>query len=267
MGVFHLIRFTIKSQNMMNKKHSSLTYRHPELYEQVYQDSENKRAKMFQEIIAKNLNHDPTSILDIGCGTARDIGYLVNFYPDCTGIDYLEQNVNFAKSQYPASNFQHGDIRTRQLERSFDVIICSGATLCHLSETEDIKKAFKTFANHAHKGTLLILGVYNAFLYVGNDHNHFEQEIPSGNYAGKSHSIFEFTQLEQKLNVKRIWDIPNLDDSEKEEYFELRLFSPMELEYYLNDFGFKVLEKFDLSKGKKTHPLSCTLFIVSQFYN
>lgn len=250
----------------MNTYHKSLTYRYPELYEQVYQDSENTRAKMFEQIITTSLNAHPNSILDIGCGTARDLAYLANLCADCTGIDYQENNVNFAKSQYPNINFQQGDIRTLQLGRSFDVIICSGSTLCHLHETEDLKKAFKTFANHACSGTLLVIGVYNAFSYLGNFKTNVEYEIPSGKYTGKSQATFEFIALEQRLIGKRIWDIPNLRDGEKEDYFEFRVFSPMELEYYLNDYGFKVVEKFDVSEGKETHPLSCTLFIVSQFY-
>ncbi|EKV03239.1 methyltransferase family protein [Leptolyngbya sp. PCC 7375] len=249
----------------MDANYKSLTYRYPELYEQIYQDSENTRAKMFEQILARNLNTNPASILDIGCGTARDLAYLANSCTDCTGIDYLEQNINFAKSQYPTINFQQGDIRTLQLGHSFETIICSGATLCHLIETKDLKKAFQTFANHACKGTLLILGVYNAFLYVGNFKTHAKYDIPSGKYAGTSKATFEFIALEQRLIGKRIWDISSLEDTEREDYFEFRLFSPMELEYYLNDYGFKVVEKFDISKEKNTHPLSCTLFIVSVF--
>ncbi|MFG6098928.1 hypothetical protein SPB21_27020 [Leptothoe sp. ISB3NOV94-8A] len=100
----------------------------------------------------------------------------------------------------------------------------------------------------------MILGVYNAFLCVGNFKTHVTYDIPSGKYAGTSKATFDFVDLEQRLIGKRIWAISSLEDTEKENYFEFRLFSAMELEYYSNDYGFKVVEKIDISK-EKTHIL------------
>ncbi|MGK7927388.1 MAG: trans-aconitate 2-methyltransferase [Spirulina sp.] len=251
----------------MNPGHQSLIYHHPEIYELVYPDPQHFRAKMFEEIFARNLPEYPTSILDIGCGTARDIAYLANTCQDCLGVDYHEQYVRFARSRYPNLLFQQGDIRTLQLGRSFAAIVCSGSVLCHLTETKDLKKAFQTFANHSHPGTLLIVGIYNAFSGVGKARIEAEYEIPSGDYAGKSRATFEFLPLQQRLIGKRIWDIPILNDEEKEDSLEMRVFAPMELEYYLNDFGFQVVEKFDTAGGKNLHPLACTLFIASVFQN
>ncbi|NEZ63848.1 hypothetical protein D0962_13805 [Leptolyngbyaceae cyanobacterium CCMR0082] len=108
----------------------------------------------------------------------------------------------------------------------------------------------------------MILGVYNIFLCVGNFKTHVTYDIPSGKYAGTSKATFDFVDLEQRLIGTRIWAISSLEDTERKNYFEFRLFSPMELEYDLNDYGFKVVEKIDISKEQNTSSFMYVVYCV-----
>lgn len=102
----------------------NLLDRQPELYEQVFHGFDNAVPKMCEQMFDKYLQHYPASILDIGCGTGRDLNYFSQSCADCVGVDYQQQMVEYAKSQYPGINFQTGNMQTLRLDRTFEAIVC-----------------------------------------------------------------------------------------------------------------------------------------------
>src|SRR3989344_3584567 len=60
-------------------------------------------------------------VLDVGCGSGRDLHYLMDYKFDVVGIDLSEGIINEAKKRVPKGNFQIMDLRSIEFEdNTFD---------------------------------------------------------------------------------------------------------------------------------------------------
>ena len=67
---------------------ANLLYRRPELYEFVYPEPDFSTPRFCRKVFHRHLGRDPRSILDIGCGTGRDLAKLEEWcHADCVGMD------------------------------------------------------------------------------------------------------------------------------------------------------------------------------------
>lgn len=148
----------------------NLLYRNPEFYELAYPEPGDETPTMCRRMFARYLAESPRSILDIGCGTARDLDSLSRECPDCWGVDCLPEMIGFAKARRPHLHLEVGDMSTLRLGRTFDVIMSMGSALMYALTNADVARAFDTFVAHAHTGTLLILDINNAASYLSGDY-------------------------------------------------------------------------------------------------
>jgi SAM-dependent methyltransferase len=146
----------------MDPSTQNLLYRRPELYELIYPEKDEATPRMCLRMFDRYLAAPASSIVDIGCGTGRDINVLSRHCKDCWGIDYLQENIAYAKETRPHLNLVRGDMRSIRLGRTFDVILCLGSALMYSLSNQDVESTLETFAAHAHAGTLLIIDVNNA---------------------------------------------------------------------------------------------------------
>jgi trans-aconitate methyltransferase len=101
----------------MDPSTRNLLYQRPELYELVYPEENEATPRMCLRMFSRYLAIQPSSILDIGCGTGRDLNVLSRYCNDCWGIDYLQENIDYAKKTRPHLILIHGDMRSIRLER------------------------------------------------------------------------------------------------------------------------------------------------------
>ena len=134
----------------MNSNVRNFLYDHPEHYEAVFPEPNEETPQMCLRMFARFLESPPSSILDIGCGTGRDLAALSRDCPDCWGVDYLETMIRYARGRHPKLHFQVGDMRTLRLQRSFDVILCMGSALMYALTNEEVDQVLHTFVLHAH---------------------------------------------------------------------------------------------------------------------
>ncbi|MGA8658012.1 MAG: methyltransferase domain-containing protein [Chthoniobacterales bacterium] len=89
----------------MDPSTKNLLYRRPELYELVYPEQDEATPRMCLRMFSRYLGIQPSSVLDIGCGTGRDLNVLSRFCNDCWGIDYLQEKHRLrqkdSSSSYP----------------------------------------------------------------------------------------------------------------------------------------------------------------------
>jgi 2-polyprenyl-3-methyl-5-hydroxy-6-metoxy-1,4-benzoquinol methylase len=88
--------------------------------------------KMFS--IIKNLIHDGSSVIDVGCGTGRLCFQLADKCSKVTGVDLSSRNISIANNILSGKNFSnvnfiHTDasVLTKQLEGKFDYSIITYA--------------------------------------------------------------------------------------------------------------------------------------------
>jgi ubiquinone/menaquinone biosynthesis C-methylase UbiE len=253
------------SASLQDEVHN-LLYRQPDLYEKVYPAFDNELPKMCQQMFDRYLQRYPSSILDIGCGTGRDLNILSHHCPDCVGIDYLPEMIHYAQSKYPTLTFQLGDMRSLRLGRTFEAIISLGWVLHYSLTHEDIDKTLQTFATHAHKGTLLILEILNGARYLTETGFQEPKEfaVTADDLCITANATYTFQRHQQILVRKRVWEIPG--QGVAEDYCKYRLFFPAELEHLLAEKGFKVVGMFD-NRNLEESDLSARLLYVAAVFN
>jgi len=93
----------------------NLLYDNPELYEQVYDGAGDEIPRM----VVKLCGGAPATLLDIGCGTGRDLEYYDKYGTSCTGVDLQPDMISYAQRRRTGIDFQVGDMRHFRLGRTF----------------------------------------------------------------------------------------------------------------------------------------------------
>src|SRR5262249_16522663 len=131
--------------------------------------------RMCREAFRRYLPVPPTSALDIGCGTGRNLGALAGTVAECWGVDLLEENVAYARAARPHLCFLQRHMRTVRLGRQFDLITSFGNALSYALTDVDLTRTMDTYAAHARAGTLLIVDALNAKSHL--EGNGFKERI------------------------------------------------------------------------------------------
>jgi SAM-dependent methyltransferase len=222
----------------------NLLYSRPELYELVYPEPDEETPTMCRRLFARYLTSAPASILDIGCGTGRDLDCLARDIPDCWGVDASETMLGFARTVRPHLKLRLGDMRDVRLDRTFDVITCLGSVLMYALSNVDVQRTLDTFVAHAHAGTLLVLDLNNAMSFLGEGWAPTqERQVETSIFTATAHIRNSLDRRQQHWIRQRTWRLS--DGSTAEDYCAYRLIFPAELEQLLGQRGFRVLGMFD----------------------
>lgn len=213
--------------------------------------------------LLRNGKTPPTSILDLGSGTAFKLSYLHQAGYECMGVDYLEPMVSYSRNKYPGIRFEVGDIRNIRIGRQFDTILCLGWVLENVHSCEDIEKAMATFEAHAKPGTLLFLSLHNPIggLEALGTESNFSIEFESFKATGEA--SFTVDRRHQILTRHLTWSLPG--GVTEEEVSHHRLFFPMELEHYLTSHGFGGIEMYDSGDLDPTALADYELFVTATY--
>ncbi|MCP4642789.1 MAG: methyltransferase domain-containing protein [bacterium] len=238
-------------------------YRHPEYYELVYPEPDEATPRMCLRIFERYLGGTPGSVLDVGCGTGRDLAVLSRTCPDCWGVEYLEMMSAFASERHPHLRIHRADMRSVRLGRQFDAIVCLGSCFMYALTNEDVSRTLATVAAHAHEGTLLVLDIQNAAAYLGADvfREEMTQQIDVPGLRATAVSRNTFDRRRQRLVRQRTWNMAGQEPIE--DYCEYRLFFPAELEHVLSEHGFAVAGMFDTKELAETDLKGSRLYVAA----
>ncbi|GAB3000631.1 MULTISPECIES: class I SAM-dependent methyltransferase [Amycolatopsis] len=215
----------------MSLAEHNIAYRRPDLYDALTRDS--TAAATCQRLIDDYGAVPAGSVLDLGCGTARDLAALADSH-DCVGVDLQPALIDHARHQHPELDLRVGDLRTIRLDRTFDTILCLGNSLAYLHHNDDIRAAFATFAAHAHRGTLLILVTQIAPTLIATPTRGRVEAAGIQAEVITEHSWDARTQI---ATLRRTWQ---LDDGTPEiDLIRRRVLFPRELELHATLTGFR----------------------------
>jgi SAM-dependent methyltransferase len=223
----------------------SLLYTEPHLYDLVFPDTDGSLERMCRDAFRRYMPAAPTSALDIGCGTARNLDALAETVAECWGVDLLDTNVAYARATRPRLHVVRGDMRTVRLGRTFDVVTSFGNALSYALTDDDVARTMDTYAAHAHDGTLLIVDALNARSYLDGDgfRERIDGRVDVPELRATSVAMHVLDRRARVLKRTRVWRIPGRPDVE--DYAEYRLLYPDELERGLDAAGFAMLALFD----------------------
>ncbi len=254
--------FPLKRATMTNTVENFL-YRNPQFYEIVYPEPDAQTPRMCRRMFERFLPQPPRSILDIGCGTARDLDVLSGTCADCWGVDYLQTMIEYARAQRPHLTLRVGDMRSVRLGRTFDAILCMGSAFTYALTDADIEDTLETFAAHAHPGTLLILDLNNAAGYLADGcfAPTIEFRVQASGFSAVAYATNTLDRRRQRLTRRRKWTIEGRD--EVNDYCEYRLFFPAELEHLLCAKHFQIRGMFDNMELKETDLAGPRLYVAA----
>ncbi len=107
-----------------------------------------------RSIDALELNEEDV-VLEVGCGTGRNLKKMVKKTKNIHGIDISEEMINVAKTALPDVDFKEGDIETGlpYCEKTFDKVLCSFV----ISHIKNIDSLFSEIGRVLKKNGLLVI--------------------------------------------------------------------------------------------------------------
>lgn len=232
-------------------------YRNPSLYEQVF-PSRNK-GELCLGVFDKYLAERPSSILDVACGTGRDLLLYSNACPDCVGFDVTPAMVECARTRNPGVPVLIGDMRSFRLNRTFDAICALGGSINFALSDDEFDQTINTYSSHAHEGTLLMLEPLNSSHFFGQMNVPTTFSVPYGDSTAVGSASYELFETQQVVERTRTWTIEGEDDTFMDS-MRFRIIFPGELSSRLRENGFEVLEILE-TPGNEVYKGSSTYFV------
>jgi SAM-dependent methyltransferase len=130
-------------------------------YDLLYGDKDYSAECDFLEVVFQQHGQGKiVSVLDLGCGTGSHALLLVKRGYVVTGADRSSDMLAIARQRAAVSgvqvDFRLGDIRTLNLDRSFDAVISMFAVMSYQVSNADLSAAFRAAHRHLRSGGLFV---------------------------------------------------------------------------------------------------------------
>ncbi|MFI9526595.1 class I SAM-dependent methyltransferase [Micromonospora rosaria] len=231
----------------------------PELYEAQFPDPEHLAGRFVADLVERYAPPAPAGrrLLDVGCGTGRDAGYLAGLGWAVTGLDISPRMLAYARQRHPDVRFVEADLRDFALPARFDVVTCLDSALLYCHGNADLNAFLDRCHAHLRPGGLLVAEMRNGAYFLGGGGAELLDGVRTRTVRWRgtpytSHTLLWLDHAEQLLRRRRTWTWPGCPDP-LVQTSAWRLLFPMELRHRLDTAGFDVLALFD-TPGPRTDP-------------
>ncbi|MFD6677701.1 class I SAM-dependent DNA methyltransferase [Rhodococcus zopfii] len=226
----------------------------PALYEARFPDPDHVAARFVDDIVRTYLparvnspERHRNSILDLGCGTGRDLGYLADRGYRCVGLDRSEAMVSYARLHHRSAAFAVDDLREFSLGAYFDAIICLDSSLLYCHTDLELESCLSSCRHHLRDGGLLVAEMRNGAFFLGNTELLDHPTCSSFSWQGdtwQAETTLWIDHAAQLLRRRRRWSVSGESD-DLLQTSAWRLLFPVELTSHLRRAGFRVKAIFD----------------------
>lgn len=214
----------------MTLEAANLLYRCPELYDAVNATPD---IDTVVQLAATWFRGEPSSLLDIGCGTGTLLVSLPANYTRRVGIDFQVGMVRYARNIHPDLDARIGDVRSLRTGQTFDVITCVGLVFAYLRTDDELRAAISSVTAHAHDGTVFVLQTLTRPIFdtkpthcrmtlLGRDvevRTSYEWAPP--NLVMHRHWTFADGEIATDVLSRRVWPVESLEVALNETGFVL----------------------------------------------
>lgn len=219
-----------------------IAYAGGQRYDELFPDSR-QRAQNCLTIVNEYARQPVRSVLDIGCGTGYALDSFARSVDELWGVDAQQEMVVASKARCPQAVVRTADMRTLELGRSFDVVICLGSTFIHAITNADIAASLQTMANHTTPGGLLVLEMLSGPAVLTGAVT--AQNLNIGTEDGPLHGVstIELDLTRSQLHLTRNWYSHGQPKATEQTVY--RLLMPAEIEAWLHWAGFQLIAVSD----------------------
>lgn len=221
----------------------------PALYELAFPDPDHAAGR-FVDGVVRRFGARGRRLLDLGCGTGRDAGYLAGLGYLPVGLDASSAMLGYARSRHPGVRFVEGRLQAIGDAvgpgARFDVITCLDSALLYCHDNADLAAALAGCHRHLAPGGLFVAEMRNGAHFLGNDtplraEQHRSLVADGVTYTARTRLWIDHAA--QLLCRRRVWRRDGGPELAQESAW--RLLFPAELAYFLAVAGFDVLACFD----------------------
>jgi ubiquinone/menaquinone biosynthesis C-methylase UbiE len=113
-------------------------------------------AEKVNQLIEDYKKSGGNELLDIACGTGEHDKFLKDYYK-VTGLDLSENMLAIARKKNKKITYVKGNMKSFNLHKQFDVVVCLFSSIGHLLTYENLNKAARCFSRHLKQDGVLII--------------------------------------------------------------------------------------------------------------
>lgn len=240
-------------------------------YNAFYQDKDYTAESQQVDTLLKRYGGEVRTIINYGCGTGRHDIELSKLGYDCTGIDISPLMIDIAKenSRNAKGNivFFTADIRTYEPNVKFDAVISLFHVMSYQNSNEDILAAFQSARKALDAGGIFLFDAWYGPGVLSDRPAVRVKEIEDNN--NKLIRIARPVMHDKENVVDVCYEILVINKGNGEaktinEEHHMRYFFRPELEFYLKEAGFELVDNLDCRTLEKTSYDSWTSYFVAK---
>ena len=195
-------------------------------------------------------SHKIKKVLELCCGTGRLTIPLHEAGINIHGIDLCQSMLDEAIKKARDKKYQikliNEDMRTFTINDTFDAIFIPFNSIHHLYLNEDLFKTLKNIGKHLTKNGYLIIDYFNPSIrYIVENENKSVKIADYETSDGRKVVINQTMKYEDDTQINRIkWQYVINNKEHSNEFLDMRIFYPQELDSYLETNEFKIINKF-----------------------
>jgi SAM-dependent methyltransferase len=97
------------------------------------------------------------SLLDVACGTGGHLVHLGAAFEEVAGVELSEAMAARARRRLPGVAVHAGDMRSFDLGRPFDAVVCLFSSIGYTRTPEDLERALRRMVSHLVPGGVLVV--------------------------------------------------------------------------------------------------------------
>lgn len=240
-------------------------------YNAFYKDKDYKAEAEQIDSLLKKYGNNIKHIINYGCGTGRHDIELADLGYQCTGIDMSGMMIDIAEDNAVKERkdikFSVADIRKYKSDKQYDAVISLFHVMSYQNTNEDILSAMKSARSSLNIGGLFLFDVWYGPGVLSDKPSLRVKEVQDNKYQ-----LIRIAKpvMHDKTNVVDVcYEIFVIDRDSNitkkiNEVHSMRYFFRPELDLYLKETGFELIDNVDCTTLKETGYDSWTSFFLAK---
>lgn len=239
-------------------------------YNAFYGDKDYTKEAHVVDTLLRKYGNNIHSIIDLGCGTGRHDIELAKLGYKCHGVDLSEAMIKIAQESLEKNDlktsFEVGDIRNYEKYTKYDAVVSLFHVMSYQNENKDVFMTLRTVRNLLNKGGIFVFDFWYGPGVLSDKPCVRVKEVSKN--EKKLIRLARPIMHDKKDIVDVNYEVLIVDKDDRVQTIEethcMRYFFRPELELFLEQTGFEIIEQLDCNTLKETDYTSWTSYIVAK---